>query len=216
MKGFLEFLEIYGFITDWIQLIFTGFGIWLASRYMRQHAKKVRLEKSYSLIHSCILKIARYVSNSHLFYKQVTAPKLKYLLKEITAVQAVAEIEKDFKEKYRDLNENTISLFEIDAEIKLISNDRIKVLFDSLFECISAVGSQLESISSIKKDEENCKNFLMNIPYGLFGNEHYLNTNFSKTYRLLMSSLLAFYIKQEEELDSIPNLNLFNVFKKRV
>lgn len=183
---------------------------------MRQHAKKVRLEKSYSLIHSCMLKIARYAANSHLFYKQVTAPKLGFLLKEITAVQAVEEIKKEFKDKYHDLNENTISFFEIDAEIKLISNDRIKKLFDALFESISAVGSQLENINSIKADEENYRKFLMNIPYGLFGEEHQLNTDFSKIYRLLMSSLLAFYIKQEEELDSIPNLNLFNVFKKRV
>jgi hypothetical protein len=169
MERWQEINNYLNMSADWIQVILTGFGLWLASRYMKQHARKVRLEKSYELLHNCMLKIARHCADNHLFYKKVSAPKLKWILSEITAVEAVAEIKENFKTQFQQLNGSAISTFEIDAEIKLISNKRIQSLWEQLFENMASVGTHFEKINSVKEDEESCIDILYDTPFGLFG-----------------------------------------------
>ncbi|WBL42403.1 hypothetical protein PBT90_20375 [Algoriphagus halophytocola] len=214
MDRWQELINYLNMIAEWIQVIFTGVGLILAFGYLRQHAKKVRLERSYSLVHGCMVKISKYVGQYHLFYKQSAAPRYKVMLKETSPVEAIDEIYDKYYELKRDLVDIDLLNFEIDAEIKLISNSRITALWVDLLDKHEAIGSIYENIYSAKGDQEKCDDLIWDLPDGLLNKNHSLSIEFLTSYRRLMDSLLIFYREQENELESIPVLNLFRLFKK--
>lgn len=163
-----------------------------------------------------MVKISKYTGAYHIYYKKLFSPGLEFMLKELTATEAVGKIHKSYSMLRGEMNDIDHLNFEIDAEIKLIYNDDIlhkwKVFLNRKddFEILT------DGINKILDDPEECEIYLLSLPYeGLLGNEHPLSVSFLKSYRQLMSTLLRYYRLQEDQIGPFPNYNLFKVLKKR-
>lgn len=209
MDRWTELINFLNMTADWIQVIFTFFGILIALGYLRQHAEKVKLERSYYLIHGCMVKLSKYTGKYQFFYKKAFYAKFKFLLKEIDEIQAVYEIYNTSNQLRKEMVEVDLLFFEIDAEIKLISDLNIKSEWKDYIDKLEGIGEILENVSAVRGDKKKCFELVHDLPIDMLDEEHILSNAVLKSYGKLMSSLLSHYRYQEE------NLSIFNVFKRK-
>ena len=206
MDRWQELINYLDMTAAWVQVIISAFAIIIAMDYLGQHAKKAKIERRYDLILSCIKNISKYVGEEHLMFKRITRHHYLFYTTDTKAEDIVDLIIKDYYEARETMKSTDFLAFEIDAEVKLISDQQIEKLWRQLFDDISSVDLLFSELYRIKGDRDKCSYFIANMPLGILSKSSKPQAKVVESNLNLKIALVKLYREQENKMS-------YNIFK---